>query len=207
MVGVQQPRSRGDDAVPIGVRVIGEGNPVVVLEADEPGHCVRAGAVHADGAVVIDGHERKGRIDLRIDDSDVQPVYRIDRFPVMDGGAAERVDREGQSSGANGVHVDNVAQVFDIGEYEIFLLRRFRADRSLECRPLYAGIAIPQQLVGPTLDPLGRVSIGRPAIRRVVFEAAILGRVVEGVTTMPSAVDPCASGCESGWRARRLALA
>ncbi len=178
MVGVQQPRSRGDDAVPIGVRVIGEGNPVAVLEADEPGHCVRAGAVHADGAVVIDGHERKGGINLRIDDSDVQPVHRIDRFPVMDGGAAEWVDREGQSSGANGVHVDNVAQVFDIGEYEIFLLRRFRADRSLECHPLYAGIAIPQQHIGPMLDPLGHVSIGRPAIRRVVFEPAILGRVV-----------------------------
>jgi hypothetical protein len=98
----------------------------------------------------------------------------------MNGGAAERVDREGQSSGANGVHVDNVAQVFDIGEYEIFLPRRFRAERSLECRLLYAGIPIPQQLVGPTLDPLGRLSIGGPPFVGLYLNPPSSGGLSEG---------------------------
>ena len=44
--------------------------------------------------VVIDGHEREGRIDLRIDDGDVQLVGRVDRLSIMHGGAAKRVDGE-----------------------------------------------------------------------------------------------------------------
>ena len=40
---------------------------IPILEADQPRHRVRAGAVHADLAVVIDRHEREGRIDRRVD--------------------------------------------------------------------------------------------------------------------------------------------
>jgi len=67
VIGIHQPRARRNDAVPIRVRVVGESDPVAILEADEPGHRVWAGAVHADLAVVVDGHELEGRIDLRID--------------------------------------------------------------------------------------------------------------------------------------------
>ena len=124
MVGVHQPRRRRDDAVPVGIGIVGEGDLILVLEADQPGHRVRAGAVHADLAVMIDGHEREGRIDLRVDDGDVELVDRIDRLPVMHGGAAQRVDGELEAGGANGVHIDDVAQVVDIGQDEIFLMRR-----------------------------------------------------------------------------------
>jgi hypothetical protein len=41
-------------------------------EADEPRHRVGPGAVHAYGAVVIDGHERESWVDQGIDDGDVQ---------------------------------------------------------------------------------------------------------------------------------------
>ena len=43
---------------------LAEGDAVSVLEAYEAGHGVRAGAVHADFAVVIDRHERERGIDL-----------------------------------------------------------------------------------------------------------------------------------------------
>ena len=116
MVGVHQPRNRGDNTVPIRVGVISESDAIAVLEADEPGHRVGAGAVHADGTVMIDCHEREGRIDLRIDDRNVQPIDLVDRFPVMHRGAAKRVDGELESGGANGVHVDDIPQVVDVGK-------------------------------------------------------------------------------------------
>ena len=81
---------------------------IAILERHEPGHGVRARAVHADLAVVIDGHEREGRIERRIDDRDVQAVDGVDRLPVGHGRAAERIDAELQAGGANRVHVDDV---------------------------------------------------------------------------------------------------
>ena len=76
MIGVHQPGRRRDDAVPVRVRIVGEGDPIPVLQADEPRHRIGARAVHADLAVVIDGHEREGRIDHRVHDRDVEPVDR-----------------------------------------------------------------------------------------------------------------------------------
>ena len=101
--------------MPVRVGVVGEGHVVLVLEADEPGHRVRAGAVHADLAVVIDGHEREGRIDLRVHDLDIQTVDFVDRLPVMHRRAAERVHPQLEAGGADGVHVDDVPQVVDVG--------------------------------------------------------------------------------------------
>ena len=105
------------------VRVVGEGDAILVLEPDEPGHRVRAGAVHADLAVVIDRHEREGRIDRRVDDGDVEPVDGVDRLPVVHGRAAERIDAELEAGRADRVHVDDVAQVLDVGQDEVFLMR------------------------------------------------------------------------------------
>ena len=63
VIGVHQARRGRDDAVPVRVRIVGEGDAILVLQSDQPRHRVRAGAVHADHAVVIDRHEREGRID------------------------------------------------------------------------------------------------------------------------------------------------
>ena len=74
VVGVHQPRRRRHDPVPIGVRIGGERDAKAILEADEAGHRVRVRGVHADLAVVIDGHEGELRIDRGIDDGDVEAV-------------------------------------------------------------------------------------------------------------------------------------
>ena len=123
VVGVHQPGRGRDDAVPVRVGVVGEGDAVLILEADEPGHRVGAGAVHADLAVVIDRHEREGRIDLRVHDIDVQTVDFVDRPPVMHRRAAERIHAQLETGGANRVHIDDVPQVVDIGQDEVFLVR------------------------------------------------------------------------------------
>ena len=41
----------------------------------------RTGTIHSDLAVVVHRHERKGRVDRRIDDFNFQSVNRIDRAP------------------------------------------------------------------------------------------------------------------------------
>ena len=81
VVGVEQAGARRDDAVPVGVGVVGERDVEAVLELDQAGHRVRRGAVHADLAVPVDGHEREGRVDLVVDDRQVEPVALGDRPP------------------------------------------------------------------------------------------------------------------------------
>ena len=45
--------------MPIGIRVVAEGDAILVLELDEARHGVWAGAIHADFAVVVDRHEAR----------------------------------------------------------------------------------------------------------------------------------------------------
>ena len=96
----------------------------------------------------------------------------------MHGRAAERVHAQLEAGAADGVHVDDVPQVVDVGQDEIFLVRGRRLDGRGERHALHAAVAAPQQLVGPVLDPLGHVGVGRAAVGRVVLEAAVLGRIV-----------------------------
>ena len=129
---------------------------------------------------MVDGHEREGRIDLSIGDRDVEAVDRIDQVPVAHRSAAERVDRQRQPRAANGIHVDDIAQVVDVGKHQVALLGRFPAHCDLQRQPLHARIAVAQQRVGSILDPPGDVGVGRPAMGRVVLEAAVLRRIVRG---------------------------
>ncbi len=76
VIRIEEPGRRRDDAVPVGVGIVRERDAIAILQLDEPRHRVRARAVHADPAVVIDRHERERRIDRRVDDGDVETVDR-----------------------------------------------------------------------------------------------------------------------------------
>src|SRR5207237_34564 len=52
VVRVQEARGGRDDAVAVGVGIVGEGDFEFVFQFYEPGHRVRARAIHADLAVV-----------------------------------------------------------------------------------------------------------------------------------------------------------
>ena len=94
VIGRQKPRAAGDDSVPVVVGVAGEGDIEAILQADQSLHRVGRGGIHADLAVPIDRHESESRIDRVVDDREVQPVALGDRPPVVDPGAAERIDTE-----------------------------------------------------------------------------------------------------------------
>ena len=59
-------------------------------------------------------------------------------------------------------------------------MRRFAADGGLQRQPLHPRIAVAKQRVGARLDPFGDIGIGRPAVGRIVLEAAVLRRIVRG---------------------------
>jgi len=123
VIGIEQPGRWCHDAMPVGIGVVAEGDLIAVFQPDQSRHRVRAGAVHANLAVMIDGHKRERRIDLLVDDVNVQAVLRIDRLPVRQRSAAQRIDRQLQPGRANRLHVHDALQVTDIGRDEVVLMR------------------------------------------------------------------------------------
>ena len=181
VIGRQQPRAPGDDAVPVMVGVAGEGDVESVLQADQPLHRIGRGRIHADLAVPIHGHEAEGGIDHLVDDGQVQPVALGDRPPVMDAGAAERIDAQAELRAADDVHVDHVAEVGDVGVEVIVPVRgRTRAAPSRKGFALTpCSAASRNSLAFASIQPV-TAPVGRAAVGRVVFEAAVVGRIVRG---------------------------
>ena len=68
VVGVEQAGGAGDDAVAVVVGVGGQGDVEFFLVGDHAGHGVGAGAVHADAAVPVEGHEAEGGVDVGVED-------------------------------------------------------------------------------------------------------------------------------------------
>ena len=64
VIRIEQARAAGDDAVAVVVGVAGPGDVEVVFVGDQAGHGVGAGAVHADAAVPVEGHEAEGGVDV-----------------------------------------------------------------------------------------------------------------------------------------------
>jgi len=68
VVGIEQAGGAGDDAVAVVVGVGGEGYVVFLFVGDDGGHGVGAGAVHADFAVPVAGHEAEGGVGVGVED-------------------------------------------------------------------------------------------------------------------------------------------
>src|SRR5258705_13974002 len=111
--------------------MVGEWDLVFVFELHEPGHRIRAGAIHADLPVVIHGHEGERRIQQRIHDANVQAVNAVDGLPVGQGSASQGIDAKLESGAANRVDINDVPQIAYVRQDEVFLVRGRGADGSL----------------------------------------------------------------------------
>ncbi|MPM84089.1 hypothetical protein SDC9_131160 [bioreactor metagenome] len=176
-IGVHQPRIGGDDAVPVGVRVVAGGQVEPVAVADQRRHRVRGGAVHPDLAVGVQRHEPPGRVHHGVDHREVQTEVLGDVLPVLHRGAAHRVGPDPDSGGPDRVEVDDVGEVVAVrravvepGDLRGRLLVRQALDRR----------RVGDQGVRPGGDDRGGVGVGGAAVRRVVLEAAVARRVVRG---------------------------
>ena len=99
-----------------------------------------------------------------------------DGLPVVHRGTAERVGTDLHARVLDGLHVDDVLQVLDVEAQELValalrpgLMERDAGD------PLEVAADVGVGAVG---DPARGVGVGRAAVRRVVLEAAVGGRVV-----------------------------
>ena len=178
MIGIHQAVRAGDDAVPVGVGVVGEGDVEFVAHADQPRHRIGRRAIHPDLAVPIDRHEAKRRVDRVADDGRGHAIALDDRLPEMDAGAAQRIDPDLHPGGADRLHVDDVGEVGDIGADVVVAMDAGRFARAVVRDSSHAIEIVFEKRVCGALDPGCYVGIGRSAIRRVVLEAAVLGRIM-----------------------------
>src|ERR1700712_1186260 len=91
---------------------------------------------------------------------------------------AQRVDAQTQTGASNGVHVDDVFQVGDVGIEVVMTVSGVGLERLFQAYTGHADDFLGQQFVGLVLDPLGDIGVSRAAVGWVVFEAAAFRRVV-----------------------------
>ena len=96
----------------------------------------------------------------------------------MNAGATERIDSQVDVCAANDIHVDHVAEIIDISLEVIMTMCCRRAKSSFERNAFHAFQTRFEKLIRLRLDPTGDSCIRRPAIGWVVFEAAIVRRVM-----------------------------
>ncbi len=161
----------------VGVGVIAGGQLEVVLVPDQRGHRIGGGAIHPDLAVGVERHETPGRVDLGVDDGEVQTELVGDVAPELHRGTTHGVGADLDAGLADRVQVDRVLEVGAVGGDVVEAL-----DRALGLvigHPLDAG-GVSHQLVGAIGDPLGGVGVGWATVGRVVLEATIARWVVRG---------------------------
>jgi len=94
VVGVHQPYAGRDDSVPVKVHIVSKGDIEPVLHVHQVGHGVRAGAVHSDFAVFVQGHKGESRVHAFVDDFEIESVAFRDWLPVPQTGTAQRVNAD-----------------------------------------------------------------------------------------------------------------
>ena len=162
----------------VGVGVVADREVEAIAKADEARHCKGRRAVHADLSVPVGSHEAECRVDPVLDHLSAKFVPADDLAPVADARAAQRVDAKLQSRVPDRLEVDDACEVADIMAHIIVAVNRGRMAGALIWDAPDVACPAFEQPVGIGLDPAGDGRIGRPARRRVIFEAAIFGRIV-----------------------------
>ena len=176
VVRAHQPAVGRDDAVPVGVRVVAGRDGVLVLAGDQRRHRGGRRAVHPDLAVPVQGHEPPGGVDQGVHHRQVEAVPVCDLAPVADRRPAERVGADPHAGLPDPGQVDGVRQVVDVCPEEV--VRRRRSTRPCEGDPSHPGQVLLDVGVRSVGDPGRGIGVGRAAVRRVVLEPAVRGRVV-----------------------------
>ena len=180
MVRIHQACAFRDNAVPVVIRVVAEGDVKAVFQADQPGHCIRRRAIHSNFAVAVNAHERERRVNIRIHDRHVQFICFRNRLPEGDARPAHRVNADIQTGGANCVEINNLFQIFDIRADVVVLMRGGRFHRDFEADALDAVQSIAQKIVGAVLNDFRNRSIRRAAGWRIIFETTVTRRIMRG---------------------------
>ena len=108
-----------------------------------------------------------------------QPYRSAMRCPVRDAGAAERIDADREPGAGDGVHVDDGGEIVHVGADVVVPWVVRGVSRALVRHARHAARDRPQQRRWRgSRSTRVIVGVGRAAVRRVVLEAAVLGRIV-----------------------------
>ena len=174
-IGIHETEVRGDDAVPVGVGIVAGGDVVGILVGDEGGHGIGRGAVHPDLAVGVQGHESPGRIDLGVDDGEVQSEVLGNVLPVLHRGTAQRIGADVHPSLRDGIQVEGTAQVIAVGT-AVVEPGDLTRDRVVVATPDPARGS--HEFVGTLGDPARGIRAGRATVWGVVLETSVAWRIV-----------------------------
>ena len=107
-----------------------------------------------------------------------KPVALGDRSPVVDAGAAQGIDAHADLRAANGVHVDHIAQIVNISVEIVVPVRGGGAKGSLKGILFTPRSPFSRNSLAFASIQSVTVAFGRAAIGRIVFESAVMGRIV-----------------------------
>ena len=79
---------------------------------------------------------------------------------------------------ANSIHVDHIGEVSDVRIEIVVPMRRGGVKGLFESDPLQTQKVILEKLVCLRLDPGGDIGFRRSAVRGIVFESAVMWRIV-----------------------------
>ena len=115
-----------------------------------------------------------------VDDCQIKIVASCDRLPVGEACAAQRVNSDLETSPAKRVLVNDGIEIINVRVDVVVAVSCRRIARTLVTHTLDAAKFVGEQRVRLLFNPPRHAGISRSAVRRVVLEAAVLGRVVRG---------------------------
>ena len=92
--------------------------------------------------------------------------------------AAERINTDLHAGAADRLQINNVWQIGRIAADIIVAVNAVGRDRTRVGHAAHIAQFVSDELIGEALNPSRCIDICRTAIRRIVFEAAILRRIV-----------------------------
>ena len=110
----------------------------------------------------------------------VQAIPLCHRLPVGHTGPAERIDAELQSGRLDDIQIDDVLKIPDIGPDIIMLVGRACTTSLVIRQTLHALQIGGKEGIRAILNPFRHLGIGRPTMRWVILDAAVLRRIVRG---------------------------
>ena len=161
------------------IRVAGDRDVEIVLEADQTLHGVSGRRIHSNAPIPVERHESERLIDGVVDYREIDPVAFRDSRPVVNAGAAERIDADAKPARAIGIDVDDIAEIAHVAVEIVVPVRGGGAQRLLvrrcDARPRdrcssssFALASIQLVTVVSAPPPFGRIVLESSVCRRIV---------------------------------------
>jgi len=160
------------------ISVVAKSNIKMILQVHQARHGIRRGTIHPDFSIMIERHKRKRGIHAGIHHLHLEPVHFCNGRPICHTRAAHGIHSNLQPGCSNLIHLHNMAQTFHVRHNIIHMMGGGCLESLFHGNPVDFLHPVCHDLIGSVLNPPGGNSIRRSGGRRVIFETAILRRVV-----------------------------